>query len=343
MMNRSGIMRLETRSRAKDDVKRVMLSVERVRKWEKKWVNVGPSSCTLKVYKWVPVSQDQIKREEKAKGKKQANSNNGEGYRDEPSIGQTNDSAASSPSLALPHTNKTLASGTNLSSKFPVNPLQVNTAGTIPGDSSGHPTNTSPIKRRASQAEELLKAQDAGVNFDGSDKGSISIDDNSCSAFDMNEDSNLTSINDGNNDENEVDNSYASNDDDDNDDNDMEDDDNDEENNEDDTGVDDAQNGFEGDESNMVPSLGSDESATISYRLGIGMVPDDEDSQDFDVATESSLQPVTDLAGVGDDPSNDIEGLSSQMTTDITSVLDKDCNPEGSGSPPLKRYRTDSH
>ena len=33
MMNRSGIMRLETRSRAKDDVKRVMLSVERVRKW----------------------------------------------------------------------------------------------------------------------------------------------------------------------------------------------------------------------------------------------------------------------------------------------------------------------
>ena len=33
MMNRSGVMRLETRSRAKDDVKRVMLSVERVRKW----------------------------------------------------------------------------------------------------------------------------------------------------------------------------------------------------------------------------------------------------------------------------------------------------------------------
>ena len=33
MMNRSGILRLETRSRAKDEVKRVMLSVERVRKW----------------------------------------------------------------------------------------------------------------------------------------------------------------------------------------------------------------------------------------------------------------------------------------------------------------------
>lgn len=30
------------------------------------------------------------------------------------------------------------------------------------GEGTGHPTNTSPIKRRASQAEELLKAEDAG-------------------------------------------------------------------------------------------------------------------------------------------------------------------------------------
>ena len=72
----------------------------------------------------------------------------------------------------------------------------------------------------------------------------------------------------------------------------------------------------------------SEESASISYRLGIGMVPDDEDSQVFDDANETSLQPVTDLAGVGDDPSNDIEGLSSQMTTDISSVLEQDCNQE---------------
>ena len=94
------------------------------------------------------------------------------------------------------------------------------------------------------------------VNFEGSDKGSIGMDDNSCSAFDMNEDSNLTSINDGNNDDNEADNSYASNEDDDNDDNEIDDDENDEENNEDDGGDEDTQNGFEGDESNLVPSLG---------------------------------------------------------------------------------------
>lgn len=54
------------------------------------------------------------------------------------------------------------------------------------------------------------------------------------------------------------------------------------------------------------------------------MVPDDEDSRDFDDATDSSLQPVTDLAGVGDEPSNDVEGLSSQTTTDISSVLEQD-------------------
>lgn len=93
------------------------------------------------------------------------------------------------------------------------------------------------------------------VNFEGSDKGSIGMDENSCSGFDLNEDSNLTSINDGNNDDNEADNSYISNEDDENEDNEIDDDENDEENNEDDGGEDDAQNGFEGDESNLAPSL----------------------------------------------------------------------------------------
>lgn len=93
------------------------------------------------------------------------------------------------------------------------------------------------------------------VNFEGSDKGSIGMDENSCSGFDLNEDSNLTSINDGNNDDNEADNSYISNEDDENEDNEIDDDENDEENNEDDGGEEDAQNGFEGDESNLAPSL----------------------------------------------------------------------------------------
>ena len=50
-----------------------------------------------------------------------------------------------------------------MSSKFqPVNTLQLHKTGAGSGESTGHPTNTSPIKRRASQAEELLKAEDAG-------------------------------------------------------------------------------------------------------------------------------------------------------------------------------------
>lgn len=62
-MNRSGISRLETRStRANKEelVKRVMLTVERVRKWEKKWVNSDADGCSLKIYKWVPVPDDDL-------------------------------------------------------------------------------------------------------------------------------------------------------------------------------------------------------------------------------------------------------------------------------------------
>lgn len=93
------------------------------------------------------------------------------------------------------------------------------------------------------------------VTFEGSDKGSIGLDDNSCSAFDMNEDSNL-SINDANNDDNEVDNSYVSNEDDDNEDNEIDDDENDnDDDNDEDASNEVGQSAFEGDESNLVPSL----------------------------------------------------------------------------------------
>lgn len=57
-MSRS--VRAETRSRAKDDIKRVMQVVDKVRHWEKKWVTIGET--TMKIYKWVPVSSSEQKK-----------------------------------------------------------------------------------------------------------------------------------------------------------------------------------------------------------------------------------------------------------------------------------------
>ncbi|PAA48917.1 hypothetical protein BOX15_Mlig015668g1 [Macrostomum lignano] len=53
-------LRSETRSKAKEDLKKIVSTIEHVRKWEKKWVHIKDTSLT--VYKWIPSAEQNFTR-----------------------------------------------------------------------------------------------------------------------------------------------------------------------------------------------------------------------------------------------------------------------------------------
>lgn len=160
--------RLETRSRAKDEIKRVMMTIEKVRKWEKKWVHVGPPTCTMKVFKWMPVEEREgdkktlLKSPEKKKKKA------------EPFTVVNEDSNASFPSPAPPSDDSQGADDS----------LQ-----SFPSKTTERKRSSSVLNPRLDEALSLDDSQ-SNTNLDGEDSNLTYTNEFSQQSFVVSEDSN---------------------------------------------------------------------------------------------------------------------------------------------------------